>query len=110
MSQRSRAGPYAAGSYRERQHLAAAPIRRPGPLASDSTVFPSDSPARNFPPLPFLPLFPAASFSAEEPASYPAAAINRGAVGGGEKPKNNGRPLGDLGEAEGGGAAALPRR
>jgi hypothetical protein len=60
-----------------------------------------------FPPLPFLPLFPA-----EEPASRRSATINRGAVGGGETSKNNsnGRPPGDLGEAEGGGAVALPRR
>jgi hypothetical protein len=76
-----------------------------GPLASDTTAFPPLSPAKNF-----LPLFPAASFPVEEPASRRSTAINRGAVGGGETPKNNGRPPGDLGEAEGGGAAALPRR
>jgi hypothetical protein len=54
----------------------------------------------------FPPLFPS-----EEPASRRSAAINRGVIGGGETPKNNsnGRPPGDLGEGEGGGAAALPR-
>jgi hypothetical protein len=40
MSRRSRVGPCAAGSYWERRHTAAASIRRPGPLGSDTTAFP----------------------------------------------------------------------
>jgi hypothetical protein len=98
--------------------LSGAPTHRgsanptPGaPLAATSPLsrwfLPPETSHRCFPPLPFPPLFPA-----EEPASCRSATINRGAVGGGETPKNNsnGRPPGDLGEGEGGGAAALPRR
>jgi hypothetical protein len=46
----------------------------------------------------FTPLFPTASFPAEEPASRRSLAINRGAIGGGETPKNysNGRPPDDF--------------
>jgi hypothetical protein len=69
-----------AGTLRQRQSNAR------GHLASDTTAFPPDSPARNFSSLFPATSFPAA-FPAEEPASRRAATINRGVVGGGETPK-----------------------